>query len=209
VEIKLSNANPLKIKTGCLILPVGHKNKLSGTAEKADADSGKLLGKILRQKDLRDSNGATLMLHGIPSLGALRVLLVRTGDSGKLTAQQFEKVTAAVATAVSTPGINECVSCLNDVEVEDRDQTWQARSFARALVSNAYKFELHKSKKTAKSTKFDGKATLFVSNRKHNKAIEAGINQGTAIANGMSLARDLGNTAANVCTPTTRHGCTA
>jgi len=202
VEIKLSNANPLKIKTGCLILPVGHKNKLSGTAEKADADSGKLLGKILRQKDLRDSNGATLMLHGIPALGALRVLLVRTGDSGKLTAQQFEKVTAAVATAVSTPGINECVSCLNDVEVEDRDQTWQARSFARALVSNAYKFELHKSKKTAKSTKFDGKATLFVSNRKHNKAIEAGINQGTAIANGMSLARDLGNTAANVCTPT-------
>jgi len=30
--------------------------------------------------------------------------------------------------------------------------------------------------------KFDGKATLFVDNRKENKAIEAGINQGTAIA---------------------------
>jgi len=109
VEIKLSNANPLKIKTGCLVLPVGHKNKLSGTAEKADAESDKSLSKILRQKDLAENNGATLMLHGIPSLGALRVLLVRTGDSNKLTAQQFDRVTAAVATAISTPGINECV----------------------------------------------------------------------------------------------------
>ena len=66
MEIKLSNANPLKIKTGCLILPVGHKNKLSGTAAKADAASGKSISKILKQNDLADSNGATLMLHGIP-----------------------------------------------------------------------------------------------------------------------------------------------
>ena len=202
MELKLSNANPLKIKTGCLILPVGHKNKLSGITEQANAASGKLLGKILKQKDLADSNGATLMLHEVPSLSALRVMLVRTGDSNKLTAKQFERVTAAVASALSTPGIKECVSCLNEVEVEDKDQTWQARSFAQALVANTYRFDLHKSKKTAKSTKFDGKATLFVSNRKQNKAIEAGINQGSAIANGMSLARDLGNTAANVCTPT-------
>ena len=202
MEIKLSNANPLKIKTGCLILPVGHKNKLSGTAAKADAASGKSISKILKQNDLADSNGATLMLHGIPLDGIVRILLVRTGDSKKLTARQFETVSAAVARAVSTPGIKDCVSCLNDVEVEDKDQTWQARSLAQALVVNTYKFDLHKSKKTSKSAKFDGKATLFVDDRKQNKATEAGINQGTAIAKGMSLARDLGNTAANVCTPT-------
>ena len=202
MEIKLSNANPLKIKTGCLILPVGPKNKLSATTAGADESSDKALSKILRQKDLAESNGATLMLHGVASLGALRVLLVRTGDSGKLTAQQFDRVTAAVAAAISKPGIKECVSCLNDVEVEDKDPTWQARSFAQALVANTYKFDLHKSKKTTNRSKFDGKATLFITDRKHNKAIETGINQGTAIANGMSLARDLGNTAANICTPT-------
>ncbi len=202
VEIKLSNANPLKIKTGCLILPVGPKNKLSATAAEADAGSDKSLSKVLRLKDLAERNGATLMLHGIPSLGAQRVLLVRTGTANKITAQQFEKVTAAVATSLSTPGIKECLSCLNDVEVENKDQTWQARSFAQALLANTYKFDLHKSKKAPTSAKFDGKATLFVSNRTQNKAIEAGIIQGTAIANGISLARDLGNTAANVCTPT-------
>lgn len=202
MEIKLSNANPLKIKTGCLILPVGDKKKLSGIAADADKLSGKYLSKILKQGDLADSVGATLMLRDVPELDAQRVLLVSTGKNKKLTDRHFEKMCSSVVSAVSTPGIKDCVSCLNDQKVEGKDLTWQARTFAQALISNTYNFDLHKSKKTSNSAKFDGKATLYVGERKQNKAIETGINQGSAIASGMGLARDLGNTAANVCTPT-------
>lgn len=202
MEIKLSNANPLKIKTGCLILPVSDKKKLSGTAADTDKQSGKYLSKILKQGDLADSVGATLMLQDVAELDARRVLLVSTGTNKEMSDRHFEKMCTSVAGAISTPGIKDCVSCLNDLTVENKDHTWQARTFAQALLSNTYKFDLHKSKKAKKTAKFDGKATIFVSERKLNKAIETGINQGSAIASGMGLARDLGNTAANVCTPT-------
>ena len=202
VECKLSNANPLKIKTGCLILPVSNKKKLAGSVALADTESDKYLSKILKRDDLADTVGATLMLHDVPNLSAQRVLLVSTGSNKPLSAQQFEKITTAVASALSVPGIKECVSCLDEIEAEDKDATWKARALSQSLVANTYKFDLHKSKPASKSARFDGKVTLHVSDRKHNKSVENGINQGTSIAHGMRLARDLGNTAANICTPT-------
>ena len=202
MQLKHSNADPLNAGTGCLILPVGNRKKLTGTITLADTGSDKYLSKILKKNDLADSVGATLMLHNVPGLKAQRVLLVSAGSSKKITTQQFDQITRATATALSTPAIKDCVSCLNDIEVENKDLTWQSRSFAQALVVNDYTFDLHKSEKTKNSAKFNGKATLFVSQKSMNKAVETGIVQGTAIANGMGLARDLGNTAANVCTPT-------
>ena len=201
MEIKLSNANPLKIKTHCLVLPVTNQKKLIGAAAEADKASGKYLSKILKQGDLADKAGATVMLHDVPEVAAQRVLLVSTGKTA-VSAEDFDKMSAAVATKLAAPGIKDCVSCMAHIDVTDKDQTWQARSISQALLTKTYSFTLHKSKKTNKAQCFDGKVTLHVEDRQQNKATESGIHQGIAIANGMSLARDLGNTAANVCTPT-------
>ena len=202
MEIKLSNANPLKIKTHCLILPVSNQKKLTGVAAEADKESDKYLSKILKQGDLNDKAGATVMLHDVAEIAAQRVLLVSTGSGKTISAEDFDKMSTAVAAALAAPGIKDCVNCMSHVDVTDKDQTWQARSISQALMARTYSFTLHKSKKTKNTPGFDGKATVHVEDRQQNKATENGINQGIAIANGMSLARDLGNTAANVCTPT-------
>ena len=181
MQLKHSNADPLNAGTGCLILPVGNRKKLTGTIALADTGSDKYLSKILKKNDLADSVGATLMLHNVPGLKAQRVLLVSAGSSKKITAQQFDQITRATATALSTPAIKDCVSCLNDIEVENKDLTWQSRSFAQALVVNDYTFDLHKSEKTKNSAKFNGKATLFVSQKSMNKAVETGIVQGLSL----------------------------
>ncbi len=200
MEIKLSNANPLKIKTHCLILSVGNQKKLTATTQVADSASGNYLSKILKQGDLAKTAGAVVMLHNVPELAAQRVLLVSTGSNESITPTDFEKMCRAVAQALSTPSIKDCVIGICGSDIEDKDLTWQSRTVAQALVEKTYSFDLHKSKK-APANHFDGKATLYIEDRKHNKALETGIKQGSAIANGMSLARDLGNLAANVCTP--------
>jgi len=166
----------------------------------ADTASDKYLSKILKQGDLPNKAGATVLLHDVPNLSAQRVLLVSTGNKKAISPQDFDKMSNAVAAALA-PAMKDCVICNTQVDVSDKDQTWQSRSIAQALVTKTYKFTLHKSKSTSTPNSFDGKATLHVEDRKHNKLIETGINQGTAIANGMHLAKDLGNTAANVCTP--------
>lgn len=202
MDIKLSNTNPLKIKTHCLVLPVSNQKKLTGITAEADRVSGKYLSKILKQGDLPDKVGAKILLHDVPELAARRVLMVSTGPAKTITAEHFDQTSSSVATALSGSGIKDCVNCMTQIDVENKDKTFQARSIAQALITNTYSFTLHKSTKTSKTKNFDGKVTLYVENRKQNKETENGINQGSAIAKGMCLTRDLGNTAANVCTPT-------
>ena len=200
MEIKHSNANPLKIKTHCLILPVVNQKKLIGTAAEIDKASDKFISGILKSGSLGSATGTSIMLHSVPNIAAQRVLLVNTGADVPMTAIDFENMCRRVVIAVSAPGVKDCVSCLSEVKVKEKDLAWQARSLAQALVVNTYQFSLHKSKKEKKKLSVD-KATLYVTEKKNNKATETGISQGIAIANGMHIARDLGNTAANVCTP--------
>ena len=133
MEIKLSNANPLKIKTHCLILPVSNQKKLTGVAAEADKASDKYLSKILKQGDLNDKAGATVMLHDVAEIAAQRVLLVSTGSVKTINAEDFDKMSTAVAAALAAPGIKDCVNCMSHVDVTDKDQTWQARSISAVM----------------------------------------------------------------------------
>jgi len=200
VETKLSNANPLNIRTHCLVVPVGNQKTLSDTADLVNKASDGYLSQILKQGDLPLKVGATVLLHNVPGVAAPRVLLVNTSKEA-VSATDYVRICQSIAKALSLPGIKNCVCCTSEIATEDENLTYSALAITQALIENTYQFDLHKSKK-AESTAFDGKVTLYTSDRKNNKLTETGIHQGTAIALGSALARDLGNTAANVCTPT-------
>jgi len=200
LETKLSNANPLNIRTHCLVVPIGNQKTLSNTAALVDTASDGYLSQILKQGDLPSKTGATALLHNVPGVAASRVLLVSTTKKA-IRASDLTKIFQSVAKAISLPGIKNCVCCTSEIETDDADLTYSALALTQAFIENTYQFDLHKSKK-AETTAFDGKVTLYIADRKNNKLTETGINQGSAIARGSALAKDLGNTAANVCTPT-------
>jgi len=200
LKIKLSNADLATLKTGCLVLPVSNQKTLSGCVADIDSLSEGFLSEILKQGDLANKSGSTLMLHRVPNTAAQRVLLVSTGSSKAISATDFDKMARAQATALARPEIKDATSCLTDTDVADRDITTLARVIAQASLVSRYRFDMHKSAKAgglAKNTKL----ALHVHDIANNKAVESGIQQGTAIAHGIQTARDLGNMAANVCTP--------
>ena len=101
LEIKHSNANPLKIKTHCLILPVVNQKKLIGTAAEIDKASDKFISGILKSGSLGSATGTSIMLHSVPNIAAQRVLLVNTGADVPMTAIDFENMCRRVVIAVS------------------------------------------------------------------------------------------------------------
>lgn len=201
MNITLSNADPVKLKTSCLVLPISDQKKLTGCALLLDQASDGYLTEVLKLGDLPNKSGATVLLHKVPNLAARRVLLVSSGSNKAISAINFDKMAAAQANALSNSAIKDATTCLLETEVADREQSWKARSMAQAVVVNSYQFDLHKSEKTDVKGKAV-KLTLYVDDRKNNKTVSTGISHGVAIANGMQTARDLGNMAANVCTPT-------
>ncbi len=199
MQIKASHADPINQKTQCLAVAVNPSKKMIGTAAALDGQADQLVSKLIKQGDLPDTTGATLMLPTGAGLGAKRVLLINTSTS-TVSATDFEKMAAAQARALGSSGAADCVSCLLDVEVKERDTTWKARTIASAALNATYQFDQHKSKpsKPASSLK---KLTLYCDLKSQVKPTDAGIAQGSAIAAGTAVARDLGNLAPNVCTP--------
>ena len=199
MNINVSNADPVKIKTGCLVVPVVDQKKLAGCAAVLDSAADGAIREVLKQGDLENKPGATLMLQRLPGIAARRVLLLSCGDK-PVDAGAFDKLAAAMAKSLNHPAIKDAVTCMAEVDVTDRDSSWNARSLSQAVVAHSYRFDMHKS--TASTAAHLTKLTLHCEDKKSNKAIEQGIAQGVAIANGMQTARDLGNMAPNVCTPT-------
>ncbi len=200
MNITLSNADLLKLKTGCLVVPVGSHKKLSGLALSLDQASDSYLSDILKQGDLTDKTGATLLLQKIPNVAARRILLISCGSATVIKANDFDKIAATQARCLSGTAIKDAASGLLEIDVEHKDLCWKSQSLSHAMVAQSYQFDFHKSVK-ADSKNQPSKLTLHTEDRKNNKAVTRGIKQGVAIANGIHTARDLGNMAANVCTP--------
>src|SRR5690606_29990731 len=84
--------------------------------------------------------------------------------------------------------------------VSGKDAEWQARQIVEILIASQHRADSLKSKPSEPSFVLKKVALAFT------KATNAGANKGIAIgqavANGVNVARELGNLPGNVCTPT-------
>lgn len=203
MDISVSNAEPAKIKTGCLVLPVCSPRKLTGCTAAVDKASNGYLSDILKQGDLSTKLAASLTLHQVPNVAAKRVVLINTAknkSNDELGAADFDKIASAQARVLSELNSKDATSCLLETDVKNKDLSRKAQSLAQALVAHSYRFDMHKSTKSPASGL--KKLSLHCDDKKQNKSVSTGIDRGVSIGNGMQTARDLGNMAANICTPT-------
>src|SRR5882762_8984330 len=81
-----------------------------------------------------------------------------------------------------------------------RVAAWKARQLVLAAADVTYRFDRMKSKKAEETSLLH--VAISAASKRDAAALERGMREGSAIAAGMTLARDLGNLPANVCTPT-------
>jgi len=199
VDINVSNTDPVKAKTSCLVLPVGNQRKLSGTTAEVDRACDGLISQVLKQGDLAKKPGSTVTLHHVPDINPKRVLLIRTREE-TTTAAELTQLANAQSRALIAMGVKDAISCLLETADPDHEPTRSAQLIAQSMTDNLYRFDFHKSEKsTPVALK---KLSLHCADKKTNKALTKGIDNGVSIGNGLRTARDLGNMAANVCTPT-------
>jgi len=190
-----------KLSSACVVVGISGPRRQSPAAERLDKASGGQLGELLKSADIDTGCGKTTLIHTPKgSIKAARILVVGCGKDKKLSAQDFGKIAAAAAKALQSGGATEAVSFLTELEVEDRDLVWKAQRTVEATRDALYRFDELKS--DAKPPKHPlRKLTIAVSDRSTLAAAKRGVNHGIAIANGIELARTLGNRPGNLCTP--------
>ena len=201
MEFSIKAGSPEKHRTGCVVVGVFDGRKLSASAEQLDGAARGYITDVLKTGDLEGALGRTLLLHKVPSLGAERVLLVGLGRERDFHEGPYRAAVGAAVKALKATGATEATFTLPEIALKKRDIGWKVEHAVVALMEGAYRFDRLKSKKpdAVKSLK---KVTLTVPRKNDVTEGETAVQRAVAIAEGMNLAKDLGNLPGNYCTPT-------
>lgn len=200
MKFHLKTSQITKQSSDCLIIGVFTNNSLTGNAKQIDEASQNIISKMKQQGDLAAPVGSVLLLHNPPSIKSKRILLVSLGKQEEFTDKQFTKACLAALTAINKNSVKTAHITLCELAVQNRDLHWKIRQIV--LITNAilYQFNAFKSKKSDTKTLFQ-ELIITVNDEKAIQHNKTAIKEGVAISEGMSLAKDLGNTPANICTP--------
>jgi leucyl aminopeptidase len=189
-----------KQRTGCIVVGVYEGGTLSPSAMDVDTASGQMLKEALRRGDLEGDLGATLLLTGIRNVYSERVLLVGLGAERAFVESSYHTALCAATKSLRATGASEATLCLNELPVNGRDSVWKIEQAVLAVADGMYRFDKLKSQPPKHKGALQ-KVVIHVADS-DMAAAQAAIDHAVAIAEGITLAKDLGNMPANICTPT-------
>lgn len=200
MEFSVKSGNPEKQRTACLVLGVYESRRLTPPAEQFDTAAEGFLGNVLRRGDLEGKPGQTLLLVNTPATLCDRVLLVGCGRERDLDDRRYKQIIAAAVHTLNDTGATEAVSYLTDLNVRGRDVAWKVRLAVEVSEDVLYRYDETRSRKDAPRRPLK-RIVLAVPSRRELPLGEQAVREGAAVAEGMKLARDLGNLPPNICTP--------
>jgi leucyl aminopeptidase len=193
--------NPVKTRCQCVIAGVYENNQLSETARLLDRASGGYIRKILNRGEMSGKAAQTLVLHDVPEINAPRVLLVGLGNQETADPARFVQIATATIGALKQTPAKTALCCLLEAEAGGKDYYWKARRLVERFEEGTYQFNELKGQPVENGP---GPETidLQLPSKEEQDSIEAGIEDGAAVAAGVKFHKDLSNTPGNICTPT-------
>ncbi len=201
MEFTIKTATPEKFKAGTLVLAAFADGALPEATAAVDKAAEGRIAALLKRGDLDEKAGATLLLPDLAGVPAERVLLVSLGKREDFGDKAFRDAVSAVAKVLAAGPAKDAAVAVADIDLPGRAPAWRVQQIARLLADGAYRFDSLKSAKDAKKERGARKLTLLLAG-KVGAELETALRQGQAIAEGMALAKDLGNLPGNMCTPT-------
>ncbi|HEV7928815.1 MAG TPA: leucyl aminopeptidase [Nitrosospira sp.] len=203
MKFSIKSGNPEKQRSACLVVGIFEPHKLTDAAKAMDKVAEGYITSILRSGDMDGKTGTTLMLHNVPNTQCERILLVGLGKEKELGDKAYGDAIRAAFKVLNGTGAGDATLFLSDASVNNRDIAWKISQTAILAMESIYRFDQLKSKAEERKPRLH-KVTLGIANieRPGLAIVEEALQQGLAIADGMKLAKDLGNLAPNFCTPT-------
>ena len=199
MEFSIKSVNPEKQRGASVVVGVFESRKLTPAAEQIDKASSAYLSGILDHGDMDGRAGTSLLLHHVPSLACDRVLLIGLGKEKEFRDKEYGAAIRSAIKALEATGAADATLFLTAIPVKKRNVGWRIRQAALIAQETVYRFEQFKSQKID-TPRTQLKLTLAVERKNEVAAAERALTQGLAIAEGVALARTLGNLPGNVCT---------
>jgi leucyl aminopeptidase len=198
MQFSVKAGMPSTQKTACALVPIFEGSPLETAAKELDKACGGAIKRAVRAGNASPRLGQATFLHELPKASpAGSVLLVGCGPRKQFNRKRVSSALKAAAQALRASGVRNAISYLGYGGTSTLDPADLGRLSVEAFRSVFYRFdELKSSSEPAWRT-----TRLGIAIDGDTAQAKIGIALGLAIADGMDLARDLGNRPPNVCTP--------
>lgn len=210
---RIQHLDPVTIRTDCLIVGVHTDGKLSAAAAQLDRATDGLVGRLIKQGDVKGTVKQALVIHGPTGIKAARLVLIGMGPLNKpLTTLDAGRALGSIAGAIKGLPLTDAVLLLDGMTVAGVDAAWPVREAVGMFDDLTYRFDQFKSKRNGESagktaTKNKKKApvlaevVLGIVDRAVHAHEKRAIADAAAICLGRRITRDLGNLPPNICHP--------
>ena len=196
MEFSIKTQAPEAARIGCVVVGIYAGKELTPAARRIDQASHGALRKALG--DLSGKAGSTLLLRSLSGVAAERVLLVGLGEHKELSEARFRDAVRAAANALKELGARDAALHFVDARVRARPLTWNLRHAVLSMREAFYRFDQLKTQKKSPAPALAQVVLPLVPTAPLRQALAEAV----ATAEGIALAKTLGNLPANICTPT-------
>ncbi|MDO9450908.1 MAG: leucyl aminopeptidase [Rugosibacter sp.] len=201
MEFNIKIESPEKRRSGCVVVGIYQSGKLSASAKTLDQAVKHMISEAIGRGDMRGKLGTTLLLQKLPGTLAERVLLVGCGKEDELNEKNYLLVVTAAIKHLNETGATDATLYLAELKVAKQSLAWKIRQATIAAQETVYRFD-HLKSKSEDNPQSLRKVAHAIPDRKELATAELALTEGLAIAEGMTLAKNLGNLPGNICTPT-------
>jgi leucyl aminopeptidase len=201
VDFAIKVGTPEKQRGACVVVGIFESRKLTDSAKILDKITQGYIKNILALGDMDGKANTALLLHNVPDTLFKRVLLIGLGKESEFKEKTFLSAVNTTLNTLQKTAVTDATLFLSDFPIKERASHWKVSQIVIAATSNNYRFDQLKSK-PENNQRCLRKLVLCIDSRTELAACEEALLQSRAIAHGMNLAKDLGNLAPNICTPT-------
>jgi leucyl aminopeptidase len=199
MKLSLDLSQPEKQPSNCIIIGIYEGGELTPTAKSIDKASKGTISNALKHGLFEAKLGQVLPLFHLANTHYDCILLVGCGKVDSLKISGFRSLIMSAVKALSQSNSSKAICYLTEATVENSSLAAKVKHIAEAASEGLYRFDLFKSEK-APAIKLR-ELSIYLPDSKQKKACEQALKQGQATADGVLLAKNLGNLPSNICTP--------
>ena len=185
-------------QTDCVVVAVFNQGQLSSGANELNDSSNGQIQHYIDRGDITGKVGQTLLLQDLNNIASPRVLLVGAGDQTGIKENDYNTLINTIIKTLDDSAATRASAYLTDINVNNRSAQWLVTQAVTAAEASLYQYTATKSEAKPRGNPIASVSFYAASKDELSQAIA----HGKAIADGMSLAKELGNLPGNVCTPT-------
>jgi len=184
----------------CVIVGIFKPKRLSDSANKLDKLYKGAISNACKRGVAGSGLGQVSTIQNSTRSKHHCIIVVGCGEQDKFTASAYLRALSAAITEVKRNKSSNIINCLNELDVTDSNTMTKVQLAVTAFESSLYVYS--ETKPSAKSKTNLRRQKFLASNKSANSDMRDGAEIGQAIANGMNLAKEMGNLPGNICTPT-------